>query len=319
MFKNLEDYLEQIDHYLVVKEEKNEILSEIKSHILEKTEKEFGEITEDSLGKVITHYGSPKKVAEKYLDGYQIISPAFKKYLFLYTGILFTLHLSLSILSVVNGWMNFMFFPFFFIPDMGFIELLSYVPMAFVYDFGLVSLFLYVVTQSKKDIKLPWPRLKASAPSAPEQERTKPRLIYLILMLIGFSLVLFAYLRYHTLFFVSLDLKSPESLLNPEASKWYSLFLITFIGCEIIGYSFRFFTQSDWVPLVINAFYLLLIWIILNNPIDNAFVGIQGSDLDFVNSLIKGFGGFALILLAVLAAIDFIKSLIRIIRKKIAA
>ncbi|UCC39987.1 MAG: hypothetical protein JSV96_00550 [Candidatus Aminicenantes bacterium] len=319
MFKNLKDYLEQIDHYLVVKEGKNEILSEIKSHILEKTEKEFGQITEDSLGKVITHYGRPKKVAEKYLDGYQIISPTFKKYLFLYTGILFMLHLSLSILSVLNGWMNFMFFPFFFIPDMGFIELMSYVPMAFVYDFGLVSLFLYVVTQSKRDIKLPWPRLKVSAPSAPEKKRTKPKVIDLILMLIGFSLVVFAYLRYHNLFFVSLDLKSPASLLNPEASKWYSLFLITFIGCEIIGYSFRFFTQSDWVPLVINAFYLLLIWIILNNPIDNAYVGIQGSNLNLVNSLIKVFGGFALALLAVLAAIDFTKSLIRIIRKKMAA
>lgn len=319
MSKNLEDYLEQIDHYLVVKKDKSEILSEIKSHILEKAESEFGEITEDSLGKVITHYGSPKKVAEKYLEGYHIISPSFKKYLFLYTGILFAFHFALIIISVVNGWKNIMFFPFFFIPKMGFIELLSYVPMAFVYDFGLVSLFLYLVTQSKKDIKLPWPRLKVSAPSAPEKKRALPRVIYLILMLIGFSLVVFAYLRFHTLFFVSLDLKSPASLLNPEASKWYSLFLITFLGCEIIGYSFRFFTQSDWVPLVINAFYLLLVWIVLNNPIENAFVGIQGANLDFVNSFIKGFGGFALALFAVLAAIDFLKSLLRMIRKKMAA
>lgn len=319
MYKNLEGYLEQIDHYLVVKEGKNEILSEIKSHILEKTEKEFGKITDDTLGKVITHYGNPKKVAEKYLDGYQIISPTFKKHLFLYTAILFMLHFCLILISVANGWSNVMFFPFFFIPKMGVIELLSYVPVAFVYDFGLVSLFLYVVTQSKKEIRLPWPRLKVSAPSAPEEKRARPRVIYLILMLIGLGLVVFAYLRYHTLFFISLDLKSPASLLNPEASKWYSLFLITFIGCEIIGYSFRFFTRSDWVPLVINAFYLLLLWIILNNPIENAYVGIRGSNLDFMNSFIRVIGGFALALLAVLAAIDLIKSLIRIIRKKMAA
>ena len=39
MSKNLEDYLEQIDHYLVVKKDKSEILSEIKSHILEKAER----------------------------------------------------------------------------------------------------------------------------------------------------------------------------------------------------------------------------------------------------------------------------------------
>jgi hypothetical protein len=319
MSKNLEDYLEQIDHYLVVKEGKNEILSEIKSHILEKAESEFGEITEDSLGKVIKRYGSPKKVAEKYLEEYQIISPSFKKYLFLYTGILFALHFSLSIISVINGWGNFMFFPFFFIPRMGFIELLNYVPMAFMYDFGLVSLFLYVVTQSKKDIKLPWPRLKVSAPSVPEKKRAMPRVINLILMLVGFSLVVFAYLRFQTLFFVSLDLKSPASILNPEASKWYSLFLITIIACEIIGYAFRFFTQSDWVPLVINAVYLLLVWIVLNNPIENAYVGIQGSNLDFVNSFVRGIGVFAFAVFAVLAAIDFLKSLLRIIRKKMTA
>jgi hypothetical protein len=137
-------------------------------------------------------------------------------------------------------------------------------------------------------------------------------------MLIGFSLVIFAYLRFHTLFFVSLDIKSPESLLNPEASKWYSLFVITIIACEITGYIFRFFTRSEWVPLVINAFYLVLVWIIFNNPIENAYAGIQGTDLDFVNSVIRGIGIFALIVFTVCAALDFLKSLLRIIRKTLA-
>ena len=137
-------------------------------------------------------------------------------------------------------------------------------------------------------------------------------------MLIGFSLVVFAYLRFHTLFFVSLDFKSPASLLNPEASKWYSLFVITIIACEITGYVFRFFTQSEWVPLVINAFYLVLVWIIFNNPIENAYAGIQGTDLDFVNSVIRGIGVFALIVFTVCAALDFLKSLMRIIRKTLA-
>lgn len=317
MLKKLEDYLEQISSYLAVKEGREEILSEIRGHILEKAESEYGEITDHSLGEIILHYGSPKKVAEQYLEGYQIISPAFKKYLFLYTGILFAVHFGLTIITFFFGSSSIMVIPFLYIPKMGFIELLSYLPMAFIYDFGLVCLFLYFVTQRKKDIKLPWPRLKLSAPRIPEKRRIQPRMIYLILMLIGFSLVVAAYIKFHTLFFASLDFKSPGSLLNPEASKWYSLFLITIIACEIIGYSLRFFTQSEWVPLVINAFYLLLVWIILNNPIENAYAGIQGSDLDFVNSLIKGIAGLVLVVFTVCAAIDFLKSLLSIVRKAI--
>jgi hypothetical protein len=315
MHKKLEDYLEQIDHYLVVKEGRTEILSEIKSHILEKAEKEFSEVTQESLGKVIDRYGSPKKVAEQYLEGFQIIAPSLKKYLFLYAGILFSVHFVLTAISVVFNWSGVMMFPFFFIPEMGFIELLSYLPMALVYDFGLVGLFLYFVTQSKKDIKMFWPRLKVSAPRIPEKERAQPKILYLALMLIGFSLVVLAYLRFHTLFVASLDFKFPESLLSPEASKWYSLFVIAIIACEIIGYFFRFFTRSEWAPLVINAFYLVLVWIIFNNPIENAYIGIQGIHLDFVNSLVKGIGGFVLVVFAIFAALNFLKSLVRIIRK----
>jgi hypothetical protein len=317
MHKKLEDYLEQINSYLVMKKGREEILTEIRGHVLEKTENEFGEITEDSLGKIIAQYGRPKKVAEQYLEGYQIISPSFKKYLFLYTGILFAFHFGLTMITFFFGSSSIMVIPFLYIPKMGFIELLSYLPMAYIYDFGLVCFFLYFVTQSKKDIKLPWPRLKVSAPRIPEKKRVQPKVIYLILMLIGFCLVVSAYIRFHTLFFVSLDFKSPESLLNPEASKWYSLFLITIIACEIIGYSFRFFTQSEWVPLVINAFYLVLVWIIFNNPIENAYVGIQGTDLDFVNSLVKGIAGLVLVVFTVSAAIDFLKSLLSIVRKAV--
>ncbi len=315
MYKKLEDYLEQINSYLVVKEGREEILSEIRGHILEKAESEYGKITEHSLGKIVAYYGRPKKVAEQYLEGYQIISPSFKKYLFLYTGILFAIHFGLTMITFFFGSSSIMVIPFLYIPRMGFIELLSYLPMAYIYDFGLVCFFLYFITQSKKDIKLPWPRLKLSAPRIPEKRRIQPRIIFLMLMLIGFCLVVSAYIRFHTLFFVSLDFKSPESLLNLEASKWYSLFLITIIACEIIGYSFRFFTQSEWVPLIINAFYLVLVWIIFNNPIENAYVGIQGPDLDFVDSFVKGIGGFVLIVFIVCAAIDFFKSLLSIVRK----
>jgi len=76
MFEKLEAYLEEISHFLSSREEREEILSEIRSHILEKAELEFGEPTEATLAKVIAAYGPARRVAEKYLDGSSIIAPA---------------------------------------------------------------------------------------------------------------------------------------------------------------------------------------------------------------------------------------------------
>ena len=76
MFENLGAYLEEISHFLSGREEREEILSEIRSHILEKTGQEFGEIPETTLAKVVAAHGPARRVAEKYLDGGEIIAPA---------------------------------------------------------------------------------------------------------------------------------------------------------------------------------------------------------------------------------------------------
>ena len=73
MFKNLENYLEEISHFLSGREEREEILSEIRSHIMEKAEQEAGAASEASLARVIAAYGKPRQVAEKYLDDRPII------------------------------------------------------------------------------------------------------------------------------------------------------------------------------------------------------------------------------------------------------
>jgi len=302
MHKKLEAYLEEIDLYLDVREGKEEILSEIKSHILEKAEQEFGEITEIALEKVIAKYGSAQKVAEKYMDDFQIISPIFKKYLLRYTGILFAFHFGLTIISLIFG-LSMLVFPFFYIPKMDTLQALFYIPMTLVFDFGLVGIFLYFVTQRKKEIKLPWPRIHFRFPEIHEKKPSRPKIIWLILMLSGFSCLIYAFVQYQTLFFLSLNFQEPPSLFNPEASKWYSLALITMLGCGIGSYIFRFFTQSEWVNLVRNAVYLLILGLIINNPIKDAFVDFPYFDLKTLSPAV-------IILLAVIFTIGFVKSLI---------
>ena len=149
MSEKLESYLEEIGHYLSGREEREEILSEIRGHILEKAEREHGDVSDASLDRVISVYGSPRRVAEKYLEGAQIIAPAYKRYLVRYTSLLFAFHIMLVLVGFL-GKKSVSLFPI-FVPRMTFIEALAYLPMAFVFDLGLVGLVLYLITRSRRD------------------------------------------------------------------------------------------------------------------------------------------------------------------------
>jgi len=56
MFERLESYLAEIGHFLSGREEREEILSEIRSHVLEKAELEYGAVSDDSLTRTIEAY-----------------------------------------------------------------------------------------------------------------------------------------------------------------------------------------------------------------------------------------------------------------------
>src|SRR4030065_1623071 len=100
MPNKLEAYLEEISHFLSGRAEREEILSEIRSHILEKAAEGPGEFTDAAVEKAIAAFGPARKVAEKYLDDRPIIAPAYKRYLFRYTTLLFALHSFLTVFAV---------------------------------------------------------------------------------------------------------------------------------------------------------------------------------------------------------------------------
>ena len=309
MFKKLEAYIGEIDHYLSVREGKKEILEEIKSHILEKAEAESGKIDNQSIEKIISEYGKPYSVAMKYIEDTQIISPIFKKHLFRYTGILFVVHSVLILIALLFSGEIYIF-PFFYIPDLGFIQALNYIPMALIYDFGFVGLVLYFVTQKKKDVRLPWPRLKPFKPKPGVQVFPKPKVFLLALMLLGFAVVVYVFVKYKTLFFYSLDNDFPRSLLNPEASFWYSMALIVMFAVGIGSYILRFFYYSYWIDLVKYTFYLTILLVVLNNTIKNSMIDFPYYDLKTMAVVIIGF-------ISALYAYLFLKNLVLFIRQSI--
>ena len=302
MFKKLENYIEEIGHYLGTNKEKQEILTEIKSHIMEKTEQEFGEVTESSLDRIIAIYGSPRQVAEKYMDECQIIAPTFKGHLLRYTMILFAFHLGLILISVIFKF-SMAVLPFFYIPKIDSFEALFYIPMAFVYDLGLVGIILYFVTQSRKEIKLPWPKLKVNWPKIIESRKTKSKTIPFIFMILGYVAIVWIYLRFGTLFFKTIDFQNPQSLLTPVASRWYSSALLALVGIAIAAYAIKFFTTSEWVNLLRGACQLVILGFVINRPIENPIRDFFYFDIQLIADLIVA-------AVAIILTVDFLKSLI---------
>jgi hypothetical protein len=302
MSKRLETYLEEISRYLGTGQEKQEILTEIKSHILEKAGQEYAEVTEESIEHVVEAYGSPRQVAEKYLEDSQIIAPALKGHLLRYTTILFAFHLGLIALSSILK-TSMAVLPFLYIPEIDSFQTLFTIPMAFFFDLGLVGFILYFVTQSRKDIRLPWPKLTLDWQKIRERKRSKPKLFLLFLMLLGYGVLIWLYWRSGTLFFKTIDFQNPRSLLTPDASTWYSLGLLGLLGIGIAAYTIKFFSLSEWVDLLRSACQLAILGIVINRPIPNPFLDFTYLDLQIVANAV-------IAVVAVFISVDFLKSLV---------
>ncbi len=302
MYEKLEKYLEEIGRYLATSKEKKEILTEIRSHVLEKTEQESGDVTEEALARAIQAYGSPRQVAEKYMEGYQIIAPGFKGHLIRYTAVLFAFHITFILLSFIFK-TTMTVLPFFYIPRIDSFQALFYLPMAFVYDLGLAGIILYFVTQSRRDVRLPWPKFKLSWAKMIEKRQAQSKPLPFILMLLAYSVLIWIYWSSGTLFFKNIDFKKIQPLLNSTASKWYSLALLALLGIGLAAYALKFFFTSEWVNLLRNGGQLIILGIVINRPLGDPFVEFVYLDLQIMANII-----IAVVIL--LIAVDFLKSLI---------
>ena len=319
MSNKLETYLEEISHFLSGREEREEILSEIRSHILEKAAAEQGQTGDAALDKAITAYGRPRKVAEKYLDGRPIIAPAYKRYLFRYTTFLFAVHALLTVIAVVFK-EDFIFFPFLFMPRLGVIEALMYLPTAFLTDLGVVTLVLYFITQSGKDVRLPWPKFAVDLDEVkpPKMGFWASRIataVGAVVMLAITDFALFLFSRHHTIFFVNLDFANPRPLFTPGAGRRLSMIVIAMFAASTMALLVKLFTRSRWVDAASNVVSLALIGLLLRQPFDILFaVSIPEHFMPKIKFGLK----FLLLFIALMITVDLIKNLVIIGRRKLA-
>ncbi len=290
----LERYLDQISHYLAAEPGAREILAEIRSHIVEKAEAESGRTDPDAIRRAIAAYGTPREVAGKYLEGQAVIAPEFRAYLFRYTAILAAIHICVAAVGFAFHASIFAF-PFFFIPKMNLAEAILYIPMAVIYDFGLVALLLYLVTRSRRDARLPWPRAGRIPRDGSGSVLKPPRLRGLVVHLAVFAVLLFFFIRFHTIFWYSTNGETPRMLLNPASSVLYSLLFLAMMACRTCEYAVRFVVNSVWVRLVTDGLILALLWVVWNIPVRLEIAAIPGFNLRLASGL------FVLVLVCITA------------------
>jgi hypothetical protein len=318
MSNKLEAYLEEISHFLSGRVERDEILSEIRSHILEKAAAEHGGTEDTSIDKAIAAYGAPRRVAERYVDDRPIIAPAYKRFLFRYTTLLFAVHAALTVFAVVFK-KDFVIFPFLFMPKIGVIEALMYLPMAFLADLGLVAVILYFVTQSGKEVKLPWPKIGVDLDEVkPPKKAFWGRIgtavgAVVTLAVTDFALYLFA--RHHTIFFVNLDWSDPRPLFTPGAGRRLSIIVIAQLALSTMTLLVKLFTRSPWVTIVSNIVSLGLIGLVLRQSFDGLFaVTIPEKLMPMIKTNIK----ITLLVIALVVTYELVRDIVRISRHQLA-
>jgi HAAS len=314
MPKNLDAYLEEISHYLSGREEREEILSEIRSHILEKAEQEFGASSDESLDRVIAAYGPARRVAEKYLDGRPIIAPAFRRYLFRYTALLFAVHIVFTAAAVALK-ESFLMFPLLYVPSLSLFEAVFYLPMALLFDFGVITLILYLITQSQKDFRLPWPRFSVDLAEVKVPKRTIGRVLGLVIMTALTGGAAYLYVRFQTIFLIKLHPVEYKPIFTPEAGQWYSLIVISLWALGTIGLAFKLATSSPWVTAVEKALSLVLLGLVFRQPFATAFPTQlpEGLTRAVAPSLT-----IAVLIICLFVAIDLVKAVVRIGRRRLA-
>jgi hypothetical protein len=251
-------------------------------------------------------------VAEKYLEGVQIIAPAYKRYLVRYTSLLFAFHIMLVIVGFL-GKKSVSFFPI-FVPRMTFFEALAYLPMAFVFDLGLVGVVLYLITRSRRDVRLPWPKLAVE----PEKGKRGPapawRIIGFLAALAVTAAALVIYIRHHTLFFYSLNFGPETSIFATEVARLYSLCLLALLAVNAAVQFAKIFIRSPWPDILKDGVSLAVIGLLFTNRFELPFAFKASPNLErwfSINFTI------VLIVIAVIVAVDLLKNLVAAGRRKL--
>ncbi|WP_028777474.1 hypothetical protein [Shimazuella kribbensis] len=309
MFKAIDIYLNEVKFYLVSKD-KVDILKEIEIAILDKCERQYGEITEQTIEKVLQNYGDPKKLATQYNDDdYHIIDPSFKNALFLYTGITFSLHFLLCLFSsLISDKGSIYIFPFFYIPSLSIYELLLFIPVILLSDLGVVAVVLYVLTRQNKKISLPFDLEKLN--KSAQKSFVRSHNLMLAIPKTLFLLLLFIILWNNN---STYQFGKSISLKFANLPQIVVILFFVLIVVELATIWFAYFHSSPYVHVIKNVFHsavrMMIYGILALQPYEELNKSISSTNATDI--------GYLFILIALLSAYSMVKNIIIMQRIKL--
>ena len=221
----------------------------------------------------------------------------------------------LTVVAVVFA-KDFVLFPFLFMPRLGPFEAILYLPTALLADFGLVTLVLFLITRSRKDIKLPWPKFAVDIDEVKPRKGLIPAVLGFLVLLALTAAALFLYLKYGTIFLRKFDPSDFRPLLSPDAGRFYSLAVISLWGLGCVGQLVKIFRASEWINLVRNALSLVVLGIVLARPIEGALLAGPGTER--LEHWIRINLAVVVGIIALVTAVEVVKSLVIIGRRRMA-
>ncbi len=321
MSDKLDAYLEEISHFLSGRAEREEILAEIRSHIAEKAAEGPGEFGDAAIERAIAAYGPARRVAERYIEDKPIIAPAYRRFLVRYTSILFAVHAAMTVAAVAFK-QDFVLFPFIYMPRLGVFDALMYLPTAFLADLGLVALVLYFITQSGKDVRLPWPRFGVDLDEVKPPSGAKfwaGRIATAAGAIIDLAIadfLLYIFARRQTVFFVNLEWRTAKPLFALGPGRLISIVVIAMFAVSALAFLVKLITRSRWVDVVSGAVSLGLVGVLLAQPYEGLFaVAIPEPLLRWLKPTLT----LTMLFIALMIAVDLVKNVVAISRRKMAA
>ncbi|MGQ9801445.1 MAG: hypothetical protein ACUVRL_07265 [Candidatus Saccharicenans sp.] len=137
-----------------------------------------------------------------------------------------------------------------------------------------------------------------------------------MLALTGFAVWL--YLRFQNIFFVNIinfKLVEAQPIFQPEPGRRISLIIIAMFAAATISLFIKLFTRSRWVDVVSKCVSLVLIGLLLRQPFDNLFaINIPDWWLPKIKTSLIAL----LLFIAAMTAVELIKILVILSRKKLA-
>ncbi|MGE5742121.1 MAG: hypothetical protein ACM32H_08755, partial [Candidatus Aminicenantes bacterium RBG_16_66_30] len=173
------------------------------------------------------------------------------------------------------------------------------------------------ITQSGKEIRLPWPRFAVDLDEVKPTKNWASRIataVGAVIMLAVTDFAAYLFAKHQTIFFVNLDWPDPRPLFTPGAGRRLSLIVIAGFAVATLTLLVKLLTRSRWVDVINGVVSLGLIGLILTQSFDNLFaVRIAENILPKIRFAAK----FTLLFIAVVTAVDLIKNIVIISRHKL--